>query len=156
MNNHYQSNHNPSRPSNNPNSSHERLRPFSRLRDRPGDIRGGASLPPPPSKLSVRQNISREYNEREKESGSSSGMLDLGTSMSSDEDLRAIKVQLEELLEPDSSKPERTMETKPKSQTTLPLSSGKIKVHIAKSFHRKASDNFTQMAFFYIIVMHNL
>ena len=121
MSNHYQSTHHPSRPFNNPKSSQERLRPFSKLRDRSGDTRGSTILPPPPSKHSVRQNISREYNECEKES--SSGMLGPGTSMSSDEDLRAIKVQLEELLEPDSSKPERKMETKPKSQTTLPLSS---------------------------------
>ena len=125
MSNHYLS-HNPSRPSNNPNSSqcgYKRLRPFPRLRDRSAGTESSAILPPPPSKLSVRQNVSQKYSEREKESGSSSGMLDPGTSMSSDEDLRAIKVQLEELLEPDSSKPERTMETKRKSQTTLPLSS---------------------------------
>jgi hypothetical protein len=56
----------------------------------------------------------------------------LDPSVSSDEDLRAIKVQLEELL--DSTKPERTIGTRPESEMALPLSSGKIIVYIAKMF----------------------
>jgi hypothetical protein len=46
--------------------------------------------------------------------------------MSSDEDLRAIEVQLEELLEPDSPDPGMEPGARPESQMTLPVYSGKI------------------------------
>lgn len=131
INNRYQSTHKPSDPSNvrQPTNSslysYERLRRFPRFSERPRHTEGGAFLHPP-SKPLVRPTVAPECDEPEKETGTSSGILGPSTSMSSDEDLRAIEVQLEELLEPDSPDPGMEPGARPESQMTLPVYSGKI------------------------------
>ena len=77
----------------------------------------------------MRPTVAPECDDPEKETGTSSGILGPSTSMSSDEDLRAIEVQLEELLEPDSPDPGMEPGARPESQMTLPVYSGKIISH---------------------------
>ena len=135
MSNRFQSTRNPSHPSNarQPTNSspygYERLRHFPRLPGRPGDTEGSDSLLPP-SKPLFRQNVAPE-----KECGTSKGMIGPSTSMSSDEDLRAIEVQLQELLEPDSPEPGRKTGARSESQMTLPLSSGKIISFVTRKYY---------------------
>ena len=80
-----------------------------------------------PSKPLVRHTV---VPQSEKESGTSNEMFGTCMSLSSDEDLRAIEVQLEELLEPE----EPGRESKLESRMSLPVYYGEINYYISKMF----------------------
>lgn len=87
---------------------------------------GGHAILAPPPKPFVRPTLGTDYNEPEKASDTSNDMLGPNTLMSSDEDLRAIKVQLEELLEPESPEPGRDPGARSESLMSLPPYPGKF------------------------------
>ena len=108
-------------------SSHdyERLQPSSRLLEQQRETEGGAIFPPPPKPF-VKPTLAADCYEPEKSSDTSNDMLGPNTLMSSDEDLRAIEVQLEELLELESPEPGRELTARPESPMSLPPYPGKI------------------------------
>ena len=70
--------------------------------------------------------MATDGNVPEKASDTSNDTFGPNTLMSSDEDLRAIEVQLEELLEPESPEPGRQIGARPESLMSLPPYPGKI------------------------------
>ena len=103
--------------------TYERLR---RLPELSGHTAGSVFLPPPGSKHLTRPSFLPETvcNEPDKESCTSDGTAGPSPSLSSDEDLRAIKVELEELLEPDRRETCKEPWSRPESETTLPVHDG--------------------------------
>lgn len=106
-------------------SNQEELQHYKIFPTRPEDT-GGRDILRPPSVIS-NAGIALACDEPERESGASYGRLHPSTSLSSDEDLRAIEVKLQELLEPESREPSG-VHTRVESQMSQAVYSGKFMV----------------------------